>query len=218
MTITIVAAFAVALVAILLVVGGEIALYRKNQQLQRQLAAARQPPFTPPLPRESAESAEKEHEEHLEKQLQDVMRETVNFSAIRVMRRGEYNVFRAALSVTRQPRPSGTYPFYVFPQVSLGQIIQTDAPFGLGWQAEAAHRAINSKRCDLLIADLYGNPVAVLEYQGPDHNIGGTAEKRDRIKRIALERAGVRFVEIKDGATQSEIQQTIRDVMTRMPA
>ena len=199
---------------VLTAVRGEVILYRKNQQFQRQLAVARQPP-PPPRPRKSVEE---QQEERLEKQLHAVMRETVKFSTIRVMGRGEFDVFRAALDVTRQPRPSGSYPFYVFPQVSLGEIIRTDAPLGLGWQAEHAHRAINSKRYDLLIADLYGNPVAVLEYQGAGHDIGSTAERRDRIKRIALERAGVRFVEIKDGATQAEIQQTIRDVMTRTPA
>ena len=76
-----------------------------------------------------------------------------------------------------------------------------------------AYRAINSKRCDLVIADRYGNPVAVLEYQGSGHNIGGTAGKRDEIKRIALERAGVRFVEIMDGTTPDEIQRTIRELL-----
>ena len=109
------------------------------------------------------------------------------------------------MSVTRQPLPSGNYPFYVFPQVSLGQIIRANA--NLGWHADQAHRAINSKRCDLLIADRTGNPIAVLEYQGTGHNIGGTAVRRDEIKRIALERAGIRYVEIKYDATPAEMQQ-----------
>ena len=131
------------------------------------------------------------------------------------MGRGEHELFRAALSVTRQPMPSGTFPFYVFPQVSLGQIIRTSAPDE--WQADHAHRAINSKRCDLLIADRNGNPVAVLEYQGSGHDVGGTAKRRDEIKRIALERAGVRFIEIQDGTPQAEIQQIIRQLLTSPP-
>jgi hypothetical protein len=136
----------------------------------------------------------------------------VTFSKSRVMGGGEYGLFRAALSVTRQPMPSGSYPFYVFPQVSLGQIIRAHA--NSDWHADQAHRAINSKRCDLLIADRSGNPIAVLEYQGTGHNIGGTAARRDEIKRIALERAGVRYVEIKYDATPAEMQQMVRDLLT----
>ncbi|MBV8737236.1 MAG: DUF2726 domain-containing protein [Alphaproteobacteria bacterium] len=195
-------AAAVVFIAVLLI------LYRKNQQLQRQFAAKQAPG-----PRKGAEE---QRDERLSQQLEAVMRETVKFSASRVMGRGEYEVFRAALNFTRQSFPAGPYPFYVFPQVSLGQIIRTTAR--LDWQADQAHRAINSKRCDLLIADRHGNPVAVLEYQGSGHDIGGTAERRDRIKRIALERAGVRYVEIRNGATPAEIQQTIRTVLTRTSA
>jgi hypothetical protein len=103
------------------------------------------------------------------------------------MNGGEYQLFRAAMGVTCQPPPSGAFPFYVFPQVSLGQIIGTEG--ARDWEADQAHRAINSKRCDLLIADRNGNPIAVLEYQGAGHDIGGTAKRRDEIKRIALERA-----------------------------
>ena len=128
------------------------------------------------------------------------------------MNRGEYELFRAAMGVTRQPFPTGSFPYFVFPQVSLGQIIGTEGARDL--EADETHRAINSKRCDLLIADRNGNPVAVLEYQGSGHDIGGTATRRDEIKRIALERAGVRFIEIKDGTTQAEIERTIRALLT----
>jgi Protein of unknown function (DUF2726) len=117
-------------------------------------------------------------------------------------------MFYAALKVTQQPVPDRRHPFYVFPQVSLGQIIKANAPWD--WQAEMAHRAINSKRCDLLIADRRGNPVAVLEYQGAAHNLGGTAEVRDTIKRIALEGAGIRFVEIDDGTSAAAMRQIIQ--------
>jgi Protein of unknown function (DUF2726) len=183
-------------------------LYSKNRQLRRQLASRQALPLR--------KSTEEQQDLLLSQQLEAVTRETVKFTATRGMGRGEYDLFRAALNVTRQSFPTGSYPFFVFPQVALGQIIRTTAP--LDWQADHAHRAINSKRCDFLIADRHGNPVAVLEYQGSGHDIGGTAERRDRIKRIALERAGVRYVEIRDGAGEAEIRQTIRDVLTRTPA
>ena len=88
----------------------------------------------------------------------------VSFYRRRVMNRGEYDLFRAAMGVTGQQLPGGAFPFYVFPQVSLGQIIGTQDPGKP--ESEAAYRAINSKRCDLLLADRSGNPVAVLEFQG----------------------------------------------------
>ena len=50
----------------------------------------------------------------------------VSFYRRRVMNRGEYDLFRAAMGVTGQQLPGGAFPFYVFPQVSLGQIIGTE--------------------------------------------------------------------------------------------
>jgi hypothetical protein len=34
------------------------------------------------------------------------------------------------MTVTAQPMPSGQYPFYVFPQVSLGEILRTEPANG----------------------------------------------------------------------------------------
>ncbi|MBV9775893.1 MAG: DUF2726 domain-containing protein, partial [Acetobacteraceae bacterium] len=99
-------------------------------------------------------------------------------------------LFYAACDVTGQPKPSGRYSFYVFPQVSLGQVIRASpSKSSLKWRADEAHGAINSRRCDLLIADTQGSPVAVFEYQGGAHNIDGDAAMRDEIKRIAVEEA-----------------------------
>jgi Protein of unknown function (DUF2726) len=197
------AVIVVAVASIVLLLLLDRMLLRENRQLHQQLTSL-SIPTTPAAPTVRV-SNEEQQDEYLERQLEAVTRETVKFSVSRVMRRGEFDLFRAALGVTGQPFPSGTYPFYVFPQVSLGEIIHT--------AADDAHSAINSKRCDLLIADRGGYPVAVLEYQGGGHNTGGTAERRDRIKRIALEKAGVRYVEIKDGTSQAEIQTAIRELL-----
>ena len=128
------------------------------------------------------------------------------------MGQGERDLFYAALRVIQQPLPRVPYPFYAFPQVSLGQIVTADSDWA-DWPADRAHRAINSKRCDLLIADRYGTPIAVLEYQGAAHDIDGTAAKRDEIKRLVLEAAGVRYIEIADGTSQPEIEQAIRKLL-----
>jgi Protein of unknown function (DUF2726) len=187
-------------------------LYKQNRHLKRRIAGflRTRAAWTAPTPA-PIKTPEQERAEFLQSQLAAVTREQVTFRRRRVMSGGEFSVFRAGMAVTGQPYPTGPLGFWIFPQVALGQIIGTEGAQEL---AEEAHRAINSKRCDLIIADRNGTPLLVLEYQGSGHNIGGTAVSRDEIKRVALERAGVRFIEIREGATQAEIQHTIRSLLT----
>jgi hypothetical protein len=75
----------------------------------------------------------------------------------------------------------------VMAQVSLGEILSSpDAQ---------AYSAINSKRVDLLIISSRGDPIAAIEYQGGGH-YQGTAPARDAVKKEALRRAGVRYIEV----------------------
>ena len=75
----------------------------------------------------------------------------------------------------------------VMAQVNLGEILSsTDTN---------AFRAINSKRVDLLLICNRGLPIAAFEYQGEGH-YQGTAPARDAVKKEALRRAGVRYVEV----------------------
>lgn len=158
-------------------------------------------------------SEEERRDERLDRQLEAVLRDEVEFFKRRVMGGGELGVFYAAMTVIGQPRPEGRYPFYVFPQVSLGQIVGARTEqVRLQCQAGKAHQAINSKRCDLLITDKQGWPVAVLEYQGEGHDLDGTASRRDEIKRIAVQAVGIRFVEIGARASPAEIRRTIQSV------
>jgi hypothetical protein len=149
--------------------------------------------------------------QHYAQQLTAVTQQQIIYRKTRIMGRGEFDLFRSAMSVTGQTMPRGDYPFYVFPQVALGQILRTEPASGPA--ADAAYRAINSKRCDLLLADRSGVPVAVLEYQGSGHHVGGTARQRDDIKRRALERAGIRYVEIHEGDTPAQMERIIRQVL-----
>jgi hypothetical protein len=50
--------------------------------------------------------------------------------------------------------------------------------------------------------------------KGSGHGIGGTARQRDKVKRQALERAGVHYVEIPEGTTPDKMQQIIRQLLT----
>ncbi|CAN7543543.1 DUF2726 domain-containing protein [Phenylobacterium sp. LjRoot225] len=75
----------------------------------------------------------------------------------------------------------------VMGQVSLGEILATpDAQ---------AYAAINSKRVDLLLIQRSGRPIAAIEYQGQGH-YQSQAAARDAVKKEALRRAGVRYIEI----------------------
>jgi hypothetical protein len=140
-------------------------------------------------------------EQH-ERQLAAVTRPGVTFRKKQIMSRGEFDLFCAAMTVTDQRLPRA---FYVFPQVSLGEV--------LGSEDQDAYDAIKCKRGDLLLADRRGNPVAVLECQGSEHDIDGTAIGRDRIKLEALKRAEVRYVPIPDGTPQDEMQRIIRGLL-----
>ena len=75
----------------------------------------------------------------------------------------------------------------VMAQVSLGEVLSSpDA---------RAYSAINSKRVDLLIVSRSGDPIAAIEYQGHGH-YQGTAAARDAVKKEALRKAGVRYIEV----------------------
>lgn len=82
-------------------------------------------------------------------------------------------------------------PWRVMAQVSLGEILRSpDA---------AAFSAINSKRVDLLIVDERQDPVAAVEYQGTGH-WQGTAAARDAVKKEALRKAGIAYIEVMAGS------------------
>jgi Protein of unknown function (DUF2726) len=75
----------------------------------------------------------------------------------------------------------------VMAQVSLGEVLSSPNA--------RAYSAINSKRVDLLIVSRSGNPIVAIEYQGHGH-YQGTAAARDAVKKEALRKAGVRYIEV----------------------
>ncbi len=84
----------------------------------------------------------------------------------------------------------------VMAQVSLGEVLTTtDA---------RAFAAVNSKRVDMLIIAHDGQPLAAVEFQGAGHYLG-TAAARDAVKREALRRAGVDFIEVKPDHSDEDL-------------
>jgi Protein of unknown function (DUF2726) len=105
------------------------------------------------------------------------------FKKRRLLSRSEAHVLYAAERAIN----TAELKWRVMAQVSLGEVFSSpDA---------RAYSAINSKRVDLLIISRSGDPIAAIEYQGHGH-YQGTAAARDAVKKEALRKAGVRYIEV----------------------
>lgn len=112
---------------------------------------------------------------------------------------GEQNVLAACEAWLSLRAPTG---WRVLAQVSLGELLAATADDDA--LAARAFRTINAKRCDLVIVDADFVALAAIEYQGRGH-YRGDAALRDRIKRSAIGKAGIAWIEIPDGASQKEV-------------
>ncbi len=92
--------------------------------------------------------------------------------------------------------------YRIFAQTSLGEVLQS--------KDEGAFYSINSKRVDVLIVDHAGWPVLAVEYQGEGH-FKGNAAARDAIKKEALRKAGVRYLEVLPDDTDEQIRRRVRE-------
>jgi hypothetical protein len=110
-----------------------------------------------------------------------------------IMNHGEQQLF----DIIREAFPG----HLVCPQVALGEVLSASSA--------GAFYAVNCKRCDVLVVDRQGWPVAAFELQGSGHWLDRTAGDRDSIKREALESAGVAYVEI-FGRSRAEMAREVR--------
>jgi hypothetical protein len=131
-------------------------------------------------------------------QLNAVM--AASFEKRRLLNWPEYQAFRIIEADIATARRG----YRVFAQTSLGEVLTSPD--------DDAFHSINSKRVDILIVDKGGWPVAAVEYQGDGH-YQGTAAARDAIKKEALRKAGVRYVEI----TATDSAEQIRSRMREQP-
>lgn len=101
----------------------------------------------------------------------------------------------------------------VMAQTSLGELIRpTGDPITTG-HLSAARASINSKRLDFAIINRRGHLVAAVEYQGTGHHTKDDAFLRDAVKRDALRKAGVPYIEIMPDDTSDMICRRLRDVL-----
>jgi hypothetical protein len=123
--------------------------------------------------------------------------EAATFNKKKVMHRLEYKVFRIVEEEAANLR-SG---MRVFAQTALGEIVRSDD--------RLAYKSINSKRADIVVIGADGFALAAVEYQGSGH-FQQRAATKDAVKREALRRAGIQYVEILDEYSDDEIRQLTR--------
>jgi ribulose bisphosphate carboxylase small subunit len=66
----------------------------------------------------------------------------------------------------------------------------------------------------LLLVDADCRPLHAIEYQGGAHH-QGTAAARDAVKKEALRRAGIGYVEVVAGDTPAELRQVVERLVQR---
>ena len=128
-----------------------------------------------------------------------------DFERKRVMSRPEYMVFK---EIEAEAEACGA-GYRVFAQTSLGEVLKS--------MDGRAHSAINSKRADILVIGRDGFPVLAVEYQGGGH-YQFDAAARDAVKKEALRKAGVAYLEVFDGDSGEDIRSKVRGVLHRRAA
>lgn len=131
-------------------------------------------------------------------QLHAVMAAT--FDRRRLLNAPEYRLFK----LVEEEAQMASRGHRVFAQTSLGEVLAS--------RDREAFASINSKRVDLLIVDGGGWPVAAVEYQGEGH-YQGTAAARDAVKKEALRKAGVRYIEVCAGDRPEQVRARLREQM-----
>jgi hypothetical protein len=129
-------------------------------------------------------------------QLRTVMK--ADFKAQPLLNKSEARLFKAIDKQVLDMRPD----WQVMAQVSLGEILRC--------ADKDAYLCINSKRVDLLIVDEECRPLHAIEYQGGGHFKGAHATAaRDAVKKEALRRAGIGYVEVVAGDTPAELRRVV---------
>jgi hypothetical protein len=123
--------------------------------------------------------------------------EAASFQKQRVLNGSDYRIFK----IIEDEVATFGKRHRAFAQICLGEILKSSD--------QNAFHAINSKRADILVVDGGGWPVLAVEYQGQGH-YQNTAVTRDAIKKEALRKAGVRYLEVFPTDSDEEIRSRVR--------
>lgn len=137
----------------------------------------------------------------------------VGFETVPLMNREEFGVFRVLEKVMAEQRGG----FRLMAQTSLGEVIRPRHTQGSNEDRDLAFRSINSKRLDFAIFDRSGRLALAIEYQGSGH-YHEKSFMRDAVKKEALRKAGVTFLEVPVRFSPDELAQQVRRVLSGEPA
>ena len=130
-----------------------------------------------------------------------------SFNKQRLLSPSEYQTFK----IIEDDVAAARRGYRVFAQTNLGEVLTT--PMNNGFRSiinKDGFRSINSKRVDILIVDRGGWPAVAVEYQGEGH-YQGTGAARDAIKKEALRKAGVGYVEVFPNDNAEQIRSRVRE-------
>lgn len=125
------------------------------------------------------------------------------YKTIPLLNREEARILPLLESLVQSLAPT----YRVMAQTSLGEVIR---PTG---HAPEAFSAINAKRLDFAIIAPSGHLVIAIEHQGSGHHQNG-AFLRDAVKREALRKAGVAWIETTTATTETLLRTQITDALT----
>lgn len=128
----------------------------------------------------------------------------VSFEKSRILNTSEYRVLVALEKIIEEVGQGHR----VMAQTSLGELIKPRNNSGDWKERKDAFSSINSKRLDFAVVDKFGLLALAVEYQGSGH-YHTSAFMRDAVKREALRRANVPFIEVKKGTTPSELRDMV---------
>ena len=114
----------------------------------------------------------------------------VSFETQRLVNKEEERVLTVLEQLIAEVQPT----YRLMAQVSLGEILAPDPKTGTKEQVDLARRSINSKRLDFAIFAANHHLRLAIEYQGSGH-YSKPALMRDSVKREAVRKAGVPFLE-----------------------
>ncbi|HXF55975.1 MAG TPA: DUF2726 domain-containing protein, partial [Hyphomicrobiaceae bacterium] len=120
------------------------------------------------------------------------------FERQRLLSTSEYRAFR----LIEEEVAAGREGWRVFAQTSMGEMLRSPS--------RSAFRSINSKRIDILVVDAGGWPLLAVEFQHEGHDQGDAAG-RDAVKREALRKAGVPYLEICATDADELIRSRVRE-------
>lgn len=117
---------------------------------------------------------------------------------------------RRLLSILDEAVAEHSPGWRIMGQVSLGEILASGDT--------EAFLAVNSKRIDLLIVDADCRPLHAIEFQGSGHHLHCNTAARDAVKKEALRRAGIGYVEVVSGDTPADVRALVRKLAGRVSA